>query len=292
MDKTLMPGRATLYRQRPPSPIAPTPEPLFSVHQLATFDPRQARRMRHTCHALSLALDGRGYFRTGPLELPERRPLLIFRPAGDEALIALDGPTAAWYVGFHWPRLTCRRVGLELDLAWGGQSLRVPRAKPLPTAAVPRVVELYDGIRAALLRQGLVEEARARALMLELFATYAELPPGLDASMASRAVTRFHELLTERACTADPIDDLARAAGGSASHLRARFRAHFGTRPVAYRTALRLARARELLATTAMNVSAVARATGFDDPLYFSRAFRRRFGISPREMIQDFKRTR
>jgi transcriptional regulator GlxA family with amidase domain len=61
-------------------------------------------------------------------------------------------------------------------------------------------------------------------------------------------------------------------------------------RPVAYRTALRLARARELLATTAMNVGAVARATGFADPLYFSRAFRRRFGISPREMLRNFRR--
>jgi AraC-like DNA-binding protein len=290
MDKTLIPARATLYRQRPPSPIAPTPEPLYSVHQLATFDPREARRMRHTCHSLSLALDGRGLFRTGPLELPALRPLLIFRPAGDEALIALDGPSASWYVGFHWPRLSCRRIGLELDLSWGGRSLRVPRAKPLAAAAVPRVVELYAGLRTVLQRQGLVEEARARALMLELFASYVELPSGLDATLASRSVSRFHDLLTARACSSDSIESIASAAGASASHLRDRFRSHFGTRPVAYRNALRLARARDLFATTAMKVNEVARATGFSDPLYFSRAFRRRFGISPREMIQHFKR--
>lgn len=49
---------------------------------------------------------------------------------------------------------------------------------------------------------------------------------------------------------------------------------------------LRLERCAALLSdpATGATVTAVARAHGFDDPTAFARAFRRRFGVSPREM--------
>jgi AraC-like DNA-binding protein len=49
---------------------------------------------------------------------------------------------------------------------------------------------------------------------------------------------------------------------------------------------LRLERCATILAdpTNGATVSAVAAAHGFDDPTSFSRAFRRRFGCSPREV--------
>jgi len=45
---------------------------------------------------------------------------------------------------------------------------------------------------------------------------------------------------------------------------------------------LRLARARELLDRSRLNVAEVARASGFCDPFHFSRVFKREFGVSPR----------
>lgn len=77
------------------------------------------------------------------------------------------------------------------------------------------------------------------------------------------------------------LDQLARAAGWSSSHLHAAFRSHLGTSPHRYLLARRLRAARELLAATAQPVAAVATACGFADAAAFCRAFRAAVGTSP-----------
>ena len=61
----------------------------------------------------------------------------------------------------------------------------------------------------------------------------------------------------------------------SSAHAGVLFRAAFGASPVAYRSQLRLRRARELLVSSQLNVAQVALAVGFTDALYFSRVFRK-----------------
>lgn len=77
------------------------------------------------------------------------------------------------------------------------------------------------------------------------------------------------------------VAELAALVGVSPSHLGALVRAATGGGVLAYRTAARMARARHLLDTTDAPVAEVARAVGYDDPLYFSRRFRRTHGTSP-----------
>lgn len=74
---------------------------------------------------------------------------------------------------------------------------------------------------------------------------------------------------------------LARRIGLGASQLRRLFAARYGISPGAWLMRLRLERARDLLATTDLAVGEVAHACGYEDPFWFSRAFRREVGISP-----------
>lgn len=53
--------------------------------------------------------------------------------------------------------------------------------------------------------------------------------------------------------------------------------------PMQYILSLRMANAQSLLETTENSISEIAEAVGYDNPLYFSRIFRKNVGVSPSE---------
>jgi transcriptional regulator GlxA family with amidase domain len=73
----------------------------------------------------------------------------------------------------------------------------------------------------------------------------------------------------------------AQGVGFSVSQFSFLFKRYYGTSPMAYFVELRMQRAKELLETTDMPIKEVAWKLGFDDPLYFSRIFKKVCGISP-----------
>ena len=80
------------------------------------------------------------------------------------------------------------------------------------------------------------------------------------------------------------LAEMARRVNMSPSHFSAQFKHHFGVAPVEYHIQLRLHAAAYLLQDGNRPVADVARAVGYDDPFYFSRQFKARFRMSPREV--------
>lgn len=83
----------------------------------------------------------------------------------------------------------------------------------------------------------------------------------------------------------DPLDlgQLAEIGGLSRRQLERLFRANLGDTPTGYYLKLRLRRARHLLEQTDMSILEVSLACGFVSAPYFSRAYRRYFGLAPRD---------
>lgn len=75
---------------------------------------------------------------------------------------------------------------------------------------------------------------------------------------------------------------LADHAGVSPRQLQRLFKARLGQSPNAFALALRLDRARILLRQTAMPITDIALACGFNAQTHFSTAYRRRFGLAPK----------
>lgn len=61
------------------------------------------------------------------------------------------------------------------------------------------------------------------------------------------------------------------------------FRQYSGITPMQYILGIRITNAQHLLATTNYNVTEIAEIVGYDNPLYFSRLFKKQTGLSPSE---------
>jgi AraC-like DNA-binding protein len=210
----------------------------------------------------------------------------MFVPRGDEDADGLSGFVESWYVTFDWPGLRVAAAGPdEIDIAWGGRSARLMRyARPDPES-IADLSRAFDSVRTGLARQDLGGMLAARGGLMGLVAACAGLR-GHEARASHRALESFRRELERRACDDVSVQSLASQTRVTADHLRGLFRSRYGTTPVAYRTAVRMARARDLLVASALNVSEVAERTGYADPLYFSRVFRRHFGVPPSEFIR------
>jgi len=79
------------------------------------------------------------------------------------------------------------------------------------------------------------------------------------------------------------VDDIAKAAAVSRSTLFRLFRTELGTAPSDYLIEYRIDQAKKLLRETDISITAAARSAGYENNLYFSRAFRKAVGMTPTE---------
>lgn len=81
------------------------------------------------------------------------------------------------------------------------------------------------------------------------------------------------------------VSALADAIGIERSYLFRLFKEGEGTSVIDYIINVRLEAAREMLTSGITQVKVVAASCGYENPLYFSNAFKKRFGVSPKHYI-------
>ena len=103
-----------------------------------------------------------------------------------------------------------------------------------------------------------------------------------EVAMSRRArLESTFELMRERIDQPMALDDLASHAGLSVSHFSELVRHETGQSPMAYFIQLKVRHACRLLDLTSKPVKVIASETGYNDPYYFSRVFKKVMGISP-----------
>ncbi|MCP9994655.1 helix-turn-helix transcriptional regulator [Streptomyces sp. enrichment culture] len=143
---------------------------------------------------------------------------------------------------------------------------------------------LFNGITA--LHRGLAHgedeldlESSLIHLLTVLLARHADAPGAVSPTLRPRALRQVREMLHSQLSSNIKLDDLAALAGCSKRHLIRSFRQAYGVPPHHYRTLLRLARAKSLLAA-GRSVAETAAELGYCDQSQLNRHFRREFGMS------------
>ena len=93
--------------------------------------------------------------------------------------------------------------------------------------------------------------------------------------------------IRERACEGISVTDILQHAPMARRSLEHRMRATIGRSPNEEILRVKLARARQLLATTDLSLAEVAGRCGFRHTEYLSVAFKRQFGIPPGQFRSD-----
>ncbi|NJM37107.1 MAG: DNA-binding transcriptional regulator [Akkermansiaceae bacterium] len=180
----------------------------------------------------------------------------------------------------------CRAIGLRVpdDVAVIGQhndDLLCELCDPPLSSVIPNARRV--GFKAAtildeLMRGHPVAEKQIKIPPLGIFTRQSTDLVAVEDDRLARAMRFIHE----HAYESISIEDIAQAAGISRSLLERKFRKIFGFSPWDHVTQLRLRKAKHLLAETHLRIAEIAERAGFGTPEYFSAAFRKLTGISPR----------
>jgi len=111
-------------------------------------------------------------------------------------------------------------------------------------------------------------------------------------TLKSADITRIHQardILLQQLENPPSLLELSRQVGLNDCTLKRGFRQVFGTTAFGLLHDFRLEQARQMLDTREFNVSEVARAVGIANRSYFASAFRKKFGLSPREYLSSHK---
>jgi AraC-like DNA-binding protein len=154
-------------------------------------------------------------------------------------------------------------------------------------------VEPERGLDACILEmidlhgRGKARDIRLTGKVYELMAILVESGPGdqRDDGRSQREsyteeVIRFIE--TNYASKIS-VSDIARSIGLNRSYLNSLFKRQMNTSIQTYLMRFRIERACELMTNRLLTIGDIARSVGYDDPLLFSKVFRKLKGMSPRE---------
>ncbi len=216
---------------------------------------------------------GRGIFRHG-----DAAPVEV--GSGDVLVLLPEQPT--WYgpVGGPWriKWLVWNHGAALHDLA---AALPAPPERPYFRALGPAVDRAYAAVAPLMEREDRCGAWRRAAAVLEMLADLADADPRFGQQGENgRELTRIVDFMARHFADNLRIDDLAARAKMSQTSFRRLFQAHIGRSPKEHLTAIRIARAREMLAD-GQPVKTVAFACGYPDPAHFMRTFRRLVGLPP-----------
>ena len=176
-------------------------------------------------------------------------------------------PRPGWLEWMNWPEISPGLMRLHI---------RDRKARRAILRRMTGVVELMRTQR--LFRDDLAMNALEEVLLLCAEQNPSNQKPVLDARI-ELTIEFIRGHMSEHLTRAD----LANASGLSISRLSQLFHEQVGMPPMVFLEIERLDRARQLLEVTPRTVHSIAHEVGFDNAFYFSRRFKHRTGLSPRE---------
>jgi len=129
--------------------------------------------------------------------------------------------------------------------------------------------------------------------IIELISCFARKKACLESSttiLISEDIQKIIELMYKSYNKNYSVEDYAKFCNLSLYRFIHKFKQFTGMSPLDYITNIRINTARDLLVNSAFNISEVALLIGYDNPLYFSRVFKKLTGLCPSRFKDSTKK--
>lgn len=221
-------------------------------------------------------LQGEGWLEMNGMKWRVQPGQAIAIPAGEAHSYgaSTDNP---WTI--YWVHMAGARIDRVAHM------LGVDVVKPLINPGFdPALPPLYEAIISRLARGYastiLLDASLSLGRLVARLALNAARPEGGGISVSAR-IEHTLNLMEQNLDGQIRVADLAEQANMSPSHFAAVFKRKTGFSVLDYFVRLKMQRAGYLLDSTTHSIKVIAAELGFDDPLYFSRCFRRVHNCSP-----------
>ncbi len=246
---------------------------LFTKTKLPTYRPRG----RIDYQLLYVAAGKAHFFFDGEEKIVTADHMVIYRPKEPQryTYYGIDQTEVYWvhFTGNNVKNIL-RKYGISDDtrVIYSGTSLEYTRIFKQMIYELQQCQEDYEELLAMLLHQIFISLHRQMTKEHKIRNEYLENEMEL-------ATQYFNDNYN----TAISIEDYASSRGMSISWFIRSFKQYTNVTPMQYIVSLRITNAQILLETTKYNVKEIGYIVGYDNPLYFSRIFKKQKGISPSE---------
>lgn len=144
-------------------------------------------------------------------------------------------------------------------------------------------------VRKEFRKRKIYSELSSSCMLIEFLSLYSrnrsEITENNDLEQVKKVILY---LLKNREKNID-VEALIKSTHLSKSHFYRLFKEYTGTSPLQFHQNSRITVAADYLVLYNMKIREVSERLGFDDPLYFSRLFKKEFGVSPKDYIKIHK---
>lgn len=230
---------------------------------------------------LHVILSGRGYYETscglfslhaGQMFMIHPEETVTYYADGDNpwsyCWLAFDGEKADYYAelaGFG-PGVYWRDCHVDPERFLKIAEKMIQNMKPSISSVLQRTAVMYEYLALAAeshIRSG-HGDAYQQVFMPDMYVDY-----------AVELIKKNYSHIT--------VEELAQYVGINRSYLSDIFKKKLGMPPQHYLVRYRMDRGGELLRTTELPIQEVAKRSGYDNPLTFTKMFKKTYGVSPRE---------
>jgi len=243
-----------------------------------TFDGYRIEPRTIDDYELVFVTDGEGWVQLGERTFRVKAGNVIFVRPGVINSFRVDKEPFMVFFGVHFQPLN-QEAGPETPIGILPDVFEV--------SSIHKVESLFRELHKIHRQKGYLAAWRENLLTETILCELCGMVHQNHAPAAQNRIRKVLDHIHENPYRSYSLEELMQIAGIKKTLFLQEFRSVTGTTPNQYVTDQRLEYARELLMGTDASVMQIARQCGFEDVFYFSRCFKKRFHLSPREYRKE-----